>query len=73
MKKNSSTLLLCAIIIIISVIHSCSKKTEETPANGCKTCKAFGVDGVVGEEKVCTDSEEANFRTKYTGKEISCR
>ena len=73
MKKISSTLLLCAIIIIIGSIHGCSKKTEEAPADECKTCKAFGIDGLVGEEEVCTDGEESAFRSKYAGKEISCR
>jgi hypothetical protein len=73
MKKISGTLVLCAIIISIGIIHGCSKKTEEASTDECKTCKAFGIDGLVGEEEVCTDGEEGAFRTKYAGKEISCR
>jgi hypothetical protein len=49
---------------------SCKKKTEES---SCKTCTAFGIDGQAGKEEVCSDAAEDAFRTKYAGKEISCR
>ncbi len=64
---------LAAFLLIATfaiTLNSCKKKTDE---DICKTCRAFGVDGQVGEDEVCSDSEEAAFRAKYPGKEISCQ
>ena len=62
-----------AFFLLIAVIYipGCQKKTTEEVA--CKTCKAFGVDGLIKEEEVCTEEAEASFRNTYAGKEISCR
>lgn len=63
-----ATLLLIATFAL--TINSCKKKTEDST---CKTCTAFGVDGQAGKEEVCSEAAEDAFRTKYAGKEISCR
>jgi hypothetical protein len=70
MKRNIFITVLISLFIISIHQTGCKKKTEEKE---CKTCKAYGVDGLVGEEQVCTDSEETSFRSKYAGKEISCQ
>ena len=52
-------------------MSSCKKKTSDD--SSCKTCRAIGVDGLAGEEEVCSGAAEEAFRAKYAGKEISCR
>ena len=70
MKRNIFITVLISSFFVYALTTGCKKKTEE---KDCKTCKAFGIDGLVGEEQVCTDGEEASFRSKYSGKEISCQ
>lgn len=60
-----------SLIVAVFYIPGCQKKNTDEVA--CKTCKAFGVDGLIKEEEVCTEAAEASFRNTYAGKEISCR
>lgn len=71
MKKTR--IVLTAIVVAIVIAHSagsCKKKTEEYE---CKTCKAFGIDGPVNEEEVCSEAEEAAFRSANPGRQITCQ
>ena len=70
MKRSIFISILISSLFVFTLSTGCKKKTEE---KDCKTCKAYGIDGLVGEEQVCTDGEEASFRSKYSGKEISCQ
>ena len=71
MKRNIFISVLVSSLFVFILTTGCKKKTEEVKE--CKTCKAYGVDGLVGQEQVCTDGEETSFRSKYAGKEISCQ
>jgi hypothetical protein len=72
MKKTR--IVLSALVLAIVIAHSaasCKKKTEE--AYECKTCKAFGLDGPVDEEEVCSEAAEAAFRSANPGRQITCQ
>ena len=72
MKKTVKPFMLFAFIIFaITLVHGsgCSKKNDN---EDCRTCKAFGIDGIEDEAEVCSESQESAFRSKNAGKEISC-
>lgn len=73
MKKTVKPFMLFAFIIFaITLVHSpgCSKKGDDDAE--CRTCKAFGIDGIEDEAEVCSEAQESAFRSKNAGKEISC-
>ena len=57
---------------LLFIANSCTKKSTDTPASTCKTCKALGVDGTI-QQQVCTPAEEAAFRAAHAGREVSCQ
>ena len=69
MKRISFFTAVVFLLFSVILTVSCKKETEKD----CKTCKAFSVDGLVGEEEVCSDAEEQDFRSEFAGKEISCQ
>jgi hypothetical protein len=72
MKKSVNPFMVFAFVVFaVTVMHGvgCKKNTEKEE---CRTCQAFGVDEIIDEEEVCTDAEEAAFRAKNSGHEISC-
>ena len=73
MKRSFSdnTKLVFFFCLYILSISACKKETTE--ADTCKTCKAYGADGLIKEQEVCTEEAESSFRNTYAGKEISCR
>jgi hypothetical protein len=73
MKKTVKPFMVFAFLLFsLTLIHGvgCKKKTEKEE---CRKCQAFGIDGVMDEETVCTDAEETAFRNKNSGREISCQ
>jgi hypothetical protein len=71
MKRSVNPFMLFAFLIFaITLMHGygCSKKSDQE----CRTCQAFGIDGVEDEEEVCSEAEETAFRNANQGKEISC-
>ena len=69
MKRISFITAVVFLLFSAILTVSCKKETE----NDCKTCKAFSIDGLVGEEEVCSEAEEQDFRNEFAGKEISCQ
>ena len=59
------------LVFAVTMMHGmgCKKKTGEEE---CRTCQAFGIDGVIDEETVCSDAEEDAFRAKNAGHQVSC-
>jgi len=70
MKRISFFFVIVFLLLSVILTAGCKKNTAE---KDCKTCKAWGSTGLVGEEKVCSDTEEDNFRSEFAGKEISCQ
>ncbi len=68
MKRYSFFIAIVFLVFSVILTTGCKKNTE----SDCKTCKAFGIDGLVGEEEVCSDAEEQDFRSEFAGKEITC-
>lgn len=60
-----------AFLLFLLLSQACKKKTSDSST--CKTCKAFGIDGLIKEQEVCTEEAETSFRTTYAGKEIICQ
>lgn len=71
MKRNRFFSLLAGVMLLFTCTNACQKKAEDAPPE-CRTCKAFGVDGV-NQKQVCSDQEEQAFRNENRGKEISCQ
>ena len=75
MKKlfSYSTVIVLCFGIVFS--YGCAKKKAEDQNNGCKTCKAYaaGPDKPEVKKEVCTNQAEQDFRSQYTGREISCQ
>ena len=75
MKKMISLGLL-SILLSVSLVISCAKKSSPDDQQNCKTCKVFGADGpnhVIDEEKICTDEQEQALHTRFPGREIKCQ
>jgi hypothetical protein len=74
-KRNSSDFVLTSMLFLLILISAiqCSKK-EKTPDDAsCKVCKAIGgPDNGTIQKEVCTEAEEAAFRSENAGKEIEC-
>jgi hypothetical protein len=70
MKRFSFFIAIVFLSFSVLLTADCKKTTEK---KDCKTCKAYGGTGLVGQEEVCTDAEEQDFRSQYAGKEISCQ
>jgi hypothetical protein len=72
MKKTRIVFIVLVLsMVVVHSMEACSKNKEEE--SECKTCKAFGIDGVMDEEEVCSEAEEAAFRSANQGREISCQ
>ena len=69
MKRISFFSVIVFLLLSVILTASCKKNTEKD----CKTCKAWGSSGLEAEEKVCSDTEEQDFRSEFAGKEISCQ
>jgi len=70
MKRISFFSIAMFLLFSVILIAGCKKNTDKSD---CKTCKAYSIDGLVGEEEVCSEAEEQAFRNEFTGKEISCQ
>ncbi len=70
MKRFSFFIAIVVLLFSVLLTAGCKKSTEE---KDCRTCKAYGGSGLVGQEEVCSDAEEQSFRNQYVGKEISCQ
>jgi hypothetical protein len=70
-KTRIAFIVLLFSIVVIHGMEACSKNKEEE--SQCKTCKAFGIDGVMDEEEVCSEAEEAAFRSANPGRQITCQ
>lgn len=67
----SNKLLVFFFLLFTISISACKKKTTE--ADSCKTCRAYGIDGLIKEQEVCSEEAETSFRKVYAGKEINCQ
>jgi len=70
MKRISIFSIIVFLLLSVILTTGCKKNTDD---KDCKTCKAWGSTGLEAEEKVCSDSEEEDFRSEFAGKEISCQ
>ena len=74
MKKIVSIISALAFTTFIISSQGCAKKKDDTQSTECKTCKAFAAtDKPEATQKVCSDTEEQNFRSQHSGQEISCQ